>query len=465
MENLYVSDLFGYNVTNGSPAIIMNVNNTQKIFSKIAYDLSDNTSIWKYNKSSINDILTERNIDPNNFLILGHILCKSNVLPKNIILVNKNICTIPQQYDEVTNYHKGKIIRPYSISNKGKKTYSVGLFYSDKQDFDMSQIGIVPDKLLVSYTDSSSKSRFDCNEFGILTSAKFGIKTLARTQEVNDKFKLLNGNDKYLTVLDSGVMTKQGMNEFAQTFSYNAQGELIIDGKCLAHKDAKILAESCDSENLNQKWIMSQNKILPSNNFGKCLDVSALDKTTVQLNDCDSVETQQWDTEIESNKFDNDIIDISSSQSVRSNQSTCSGDYTWGKYKGKTIALVENDNPWFVNSDIVTIAKMPTEGKYDFEATQVKSIPQYQPNYLINMRNNQPYKTNFVIDPESPTLGYGYSFLSRGGKPCQKSNSSIEHFDGTISEENSYSTDQQIIMIITFIAVLLILYKIWKFNQ
>ncbi len=471
MENLYVSDLFGYNITNGSPVIIINVNKTKNIFVKAASESIDNTSIWKYNKTLIDEILFERHVDPNNFLIIGHILAKSNVLPDIVILANKNICIKPQGYDEVMNYSKGKIIRPFGTSDKGKKIYSTGLFYVENMNTinsDLSITGIIPDKLLVNYSTNqpteisvsnnlspnSQSITLDCNDFGLLSSPQFGIKTLARTQEIAEKFKLLNGNDKYLTILDNKIVAKQGLSTLAQLFSYNAQGELINEGKCLTYKNSKVLAESCNSDSSNQKWVLSQNKILPSNNFGKCLDVSALDKTTVELNDCESSNTQQWDTELNNNIFDDTV-------------SSQSGDYTWAKYKGKTLALVENDNPWFVNTDMVIPMKVEPSATNRYDDFYFREMPHYQPNFLVNLRNNQAYKTDFIIDPESQTLGYGYSYKSRGGKPCTQipdNSSNIEHFDGDQSQQK-YSFEQQIFVIIILLAIILVLYKAWKSNQ
>lgn len=458
MENLYVSDLFGYNITSGSPVIIINVNKTKNIFFKLAEDLNNNTSIWKYNEQLINQLLVERNVNSNNFLIIGHILAKNNMLPDIIILANKNICKQPHGFEEIMNYNDGKIIRFYNESDSKKKIYSVGLFYVDNKinniKSDMSSIGIINDKLLIDYlpdknTKSSTQSDafIDSNDFGLLSSPQLGIKTISRTYNTNKKIKLANNEtDKYLTVLNDNVVTKQGLTSLAQVFSYNAQGELISDGKCLSYGESKVSAESCNSENLNQKWVLSQNKILPSNNFGKCLDVNALDKTTVKLNDCDSSYSQQWNTEIENNIF-NDT------------ESSNSGNYTWTKYKGKTLALVENDNPWFVNSDLVSQMSVDSSSTNRFDQAYFKEMPHYQPNYSINLRNNSVYKSDFVMDPESPTLGYGYSFKSRGGKPCAK----IEHFEE--EDKKSYTIEQQILAIIVLIALLLILYKIWKSSQ
>lgn len=471
IENLYVSDLFGNNITDESPVIIINVNKPQNYMIKISEDISENTNIWKYDKNAINEVLSKRNVDHNNFLELGHVLNKfdqnnnknnnKNNLPKILILANKNICSTPEQYEEVMNYSTGKIIRPYKMSPTGEKKYTMALFYIDNKKekmFDMSNIGIISDKLLINSGKTSTNYNLDSNEFGLLTTLKFGFKTIARTQIIKDKFKLSNKDDKYLTIFENNALAKQGLSTLSQTFSYNAQGELINEGQCLTYKNSKIMTESCNKDNPNQKWTVTQNKILPSNNLGKCLDVSSLDKTTAQLNECDSSDTQIWDTEIENNSFNSDISDSISSKS---------GDYIWSKFKGKTIALVENSNPWFVNKDIVDNIDTTSEASTKFMETQNEEIPHYQPNFLIDLRNNENYKSDFILDPSSPTLGHGYSFSSRSKNQCQNNNSKIERFEGEIDDSNQNKEsrgctfNKKIAMFIVIIVILLIFYKIW----
>ena len=456
MENLYVSDLFGHNVTNNTPIIIINLNKPQDLMIKIAYDKSNNTSIWKYNMDIINELLQKRNIDPTLFLEMGHVFCNTNELdnlPKIIILANKNICLIAHEYENVINYANGQIIIPYNISSKNKK-YSIGMFYvNPNEQLNLSKIGIISDKFIISDLKKKSKTDqiLDSNEFGLLSHSKYGFKTISRTQSTINKFKLLNDEtDKYLTVVNNDVISKQKLNTLSQTFSYNAQGELINDDKCLTHKDSKIVAEQCSPDNENQKWTITQNKILPANNLQKCLDISSLDKTTVQLSDCDSIQTQNWDTEIESNIF-NDNVDQYSISST-------STDYTWGKYKGKTLALVENTNPWFINSDVVTgINHSENCGAVKrFMKTQDNNIPFYQPNYIMNLRNNENYKSNFIMDPNDPTFGYGYSFSSRG-------KNLIENFEGEQIQNSKCPINKQIGVTIGLIILFFAIYKIWQY--
>ena len=441
ITDIYVSDLFGYNITNSTPIIIINTNEPYKLLRRLDKDssISPNTSIWEYNLKKISDVLKERNVDIDNFLMLGHVLYKSNLNPKILILGNINLCGRPNKYEEVATYGSGKIVRPYLENADGIKTYTLGLFYSKDSEFDVSQIGVIPSELLMdisktnnAQTGNSKTSDLDTNEFSLLSSTKLGLKTIRRSKILNGetrKIKLMTPSQKYLTVIDSDVKIKNSQQSLSQTFSYNAQGELTTDGKCLTYNDASVSAEECDSEHSNkrQKWLLSQNKILPSNDFEKCLETPTSNNGKVYLKQCDDTSlNQSWSTE-------------SSDSDVSENSST---DYNWDKYHGKTVVLVENDNPWFVNDDVVTKKTYNTAGAVLHDD--------------IVYRENADYKSNFVMDINSPSMGYGYSFADKGGIPCDK----IEGF-GQINSK-SCSGDMQIIAIIILIAVILMLYKMFK---
>lgn len=456
MENLYISDLFGYPISNSSPIITINVNNTKELFINLT---NESKSIWKYNKTLVDDFLFARNVSDSNFLQIGHILTENKKNPNLIILANKNICITPNGYDEIMNYSTGKILRLFNLTNN-VKVYSPFLFYTNDIDnfvnVEINYIGIIPEQLLINYSEISTNNNSDeltSNDFQLLSSFKFGVKTISRTINPKTNFKLLNSDDKYMTVSENKITADIKLDDTAQLFSYNAQGELINDGKCLSHNNEKVTVESCNDAS-NQKWILSQNKILPSNNFGKCLNLSPLDNSSIELTDCDSSDSQRWNTEAKSFNDTN------------SYDSTMSSDYVWPKFKGKTLALVENKNPWFVNEKFVTkmdVKKSP----FTHDNNYLDQMPHYQQDFMINMKNNQIYQSDFVMDPNDPTMGHGYSIKSRFGSPCQKqineklsSNSNeIEHFDGV---DQKYLLENQILAIFILLAIILIIYKLWK---
>ena len=93
MTDIFVSDLFGYNIDNNTSFIIINTKESHKLLHKIAE--ADNTSIWEHNKHKINDILKSRNVDHKKFLPLGHVLYKQNFVPNTLILGNIQLCKKP----------------------------------------------------------------------------------------------------------------------------------------------------------------------------------------------------------------------------------------------------------------------------------------------------------------------------------------------------------------------------------
>jgi hypothetical protein len=382
-----------------SSVIIINIGNLtigSNLFIKLDNDFVNNTSIYKYNRNIIDNILFERHINSKTFVSMGDILCVGNTLPTKIILVNKNICLTPTDFEEVSVYNKGKIYRPFTISNTGEYVYSFGLSYSKNYN-----IGIVPDNLLISYIKKNPSQYLDYNDFGLLSMEKFGIKTFPMITKINNKYQLINKIENEIILLDNDIMAKQALHKLSQKYSYNTQGELIND---------------------NQIW-----------NLFESVDQHAQDQ---QDKHDQSTTTLEWD------------IDSGSIDYVRSD------DYTWQKYKGKTLVLVENDNPWFVNSESAQKINVISDDSKIFNKTQQNDISHYQPNFLINLRNNEDYKTKFVMNKTDPTMGYGYSYRSRGGNPCNI----IENFDNM---QNNNSDSNNIFIIILFFILLIFIY-LWK---
>lgn len=426
MTDIYVSDLFGHKISNNSPIIIINSSNTSKLMNIIASEPKSGTSIWEYNKEVINDLLKIRNVDPDLFLPMGHVLYKQNNPPKTLVLGNSNWFNTANRCVNVMNYSNGKICKPYLETDNGQID-SLGLIYLQNDKSSVPKICVLPSMILTNISKQSNDD-LDTTEFNLLASPKLGFKTIARNELLSNKsrnIKLLNANNNYLSFVDSEAKTKQLQTSVPQSFTYNAQGELTTDGKCLSYSNNSVSVQKCDNKNKNQKWLLSQNKILPSNDFNKCLEANlSSGESPVYLKECsDSSLGQSWGTE--------------------NSDSDSSFEYTWDKYQGKTVVLVENDNPWYVNSD--TTIQKPVK------------LPPFKLYDDIKYRENDDYKSDFIIDKNDPTLGFGYSFADRSGIPCNQING-IEGF-GSIKK---YSTDIQIICIIIIIALLLIFYKYWQ---
>lgn len=427
MTDIYVSDLFGKKATNNSPIIAISSSESINLMNKIAK--SQDTSIWAYDMQKISEILNLRNIDAKNFASMGHVFCLPNKDVTSIILGNLNWFQTANEYEIVTPYSNGKIIKP--ILKDGTNTMcSLGLCFINDAQSSLPTVCVLPVQLFSNINLSSpSEGDLDATEFSLLASKKLGLNVINRNKLLKNEsrnIKLMSYSGNYLTFVDSDVKTKQRQKSLQQSFAYNAQGELTTDGKCLTYAENNVSAETCDEQHLNknQKWLLSHSKILPSNDFGKCLEVGKTNPNAY-LRECDNTsQNQDWSTE---------------SPDSDANADT---DFIWDKYQGKTVVLVENDNPWYVNTD--TTYKMPYVTK------------QQNLRDDILYRNNQDYENKFVMDPKSPTLGYGYSFSDRGGIPC----SGVEGF-GNISQN---PMDLQILAIILILAILIFVYKYYKGN-
>jgi hypothetical protein len=276
-------------------------------------------------------------------------------------------------------------------------------------------------------------------------------------------FKIMNSNGKYITTLpDSNkIVLKDKLNRIEQNVSYNAQGELIIDGKCITTSDGSTLKMDDCNNSKGQKWIIKNNKLILYDNK-KCIsdntnndntdnDNTDNDNTYNDNTDNDNTDNDNTDNDNTDNIYNNDESDIS----LRAcNQNTTdSSEQTWFQelidknkdniFKGKNVILVNTDDPWYINKEF--------------------TIPQkYIDNNLSSLDNNLEYdygdfNSYFNINNKRADLGYGYSYASRLGEKCN------EHFTNTkkkINENNIYDNDYtSIIILLCILLIIIFLYR------
>lgn len=422
MIDIYVSDLFGYEINNNTQFILIGTNEIHKLLTKVVEH--EKSIIFGYNKKKIDQILKLRNVDPNNFVSLGHILYPPD--PKVLILGNKKICKIPIGYTIVSKFGRGHIVRPYfEESDDNKKHYSMGLFYIDNNSkLTPEYIGIIPNQYLKKMEKERNLGDLGdlvVNDYFLLSSRNLGVYTINRNlfKQDDKEFKLADSNNSYLTMIDDKANMRSKQNTLTQTFSYNAQGELTSDGKCLEYDPNNVLFfNKCDNLNEKQKWLVTDTKISPSNDFSKCVE-SNFGDDDIHLTNCNNdIDSQQWRLE------DPDV--------------PTSSDFNWDKFKGKTVVLVENDNPWYVNKD-TTVQMDYRKNEYDHLYDDIK------------YRNNADYKSKFVINTSKPDLGYGHSYASREGTPCEK----VEGFGSLVDNNNMYI----VIIILILLAIFYYRYR------
>jgi len=411
--DIFICDLFGHNINNNTPFVLIYLVDFYKfLIKKTENKLS---SIWGYNKEKINEVLKLRNVDPKNFLYLGDIIYTSTNFknkydnPKFIILGNKNICKNPQSYNIIQDFSEGKIIEPIYDSNL---YLSVGLFYiKDNDTFNYNDVGVVSKHILKQNKNKIINKKFDItyNDLYLLSSIKVGVRTINKLKLLKRMFKLTNDSNNYLTNLSQKSAMKSLRNNLKQNITYNAQGEIIIDDKCLTNNNSNVSFETCNNSN-KQKWYLDPEGYIKTftNDGVNCL---SSDTNNLYVNDCnnDLDKYYKW-IEQESN-YDDD-----------------SSDYSLDEYQGKVVVLTETNNPWYINSN--SSIQMPYSKQIiNDELYNDKITPPFNTNEnILNHENMMPYHSNFVMDMSKKDLGYGHSYADRLGIRCDNRDDNKEHF-------------------------------------
>jgi hypothetical protein len=163
-------------------------------------------------------------------------------------------------------------------------------------------------------------------------------------------------------------MLKNNNLTITQSLKYTTQGELIDDDKNIINP----------KQHNNENWDISQNAIYSSDNYNK------------------------WETKFDDKQYELSIFD---DEQIFSDEES-----NLNKYVGKTVVIVENENPWFVNKDnIVTVNSLDQKTLIDNQ----------------NINNDIMHKSN----SEEPILEYDYSFKDKFENLLNnKINSNIEHY-------------------------------------
>ena len=242
----------------------------------------------------------------------------------------------------------------------------------------------------------------------------------------NETIKLCNTAGKYITAINSDngqsfAKIKSKLHNSNQAVSYNTQGELIVDDKCLTYRDAMapVYFDSCSSSNSKQKWRISRGKINTADD-DLCLTSSIEENNTdenIYVTGCDNLDQQTWDTE--------------------NSDSDGPNDYRWNKFKGKTVVLVQSDNPWYINKDI-TIPEKWIDG------------------FKLSTDMGDRLDLTYAQRAEMQSRGYDTSFAGRAGIEQHI----IEGFDGSQYDQ---ITATQLLAVIIIIIVILVSCK-WMRN-
>jgi len=106
-----------------------------------------------------------------------------------------------------------------------------------------------------------------------------------------------------------------------QHVSYNTQGDLTIDDKCLSYDENKKYFKKLSRSRKHKEWLLDDTYIKPSNDITQSL-------ATIDHNSVSDISQQVTNTT------------LSSGEKLQLN-------------KGKGVVLMDSDNPWYFNSNTV----------------------------------------------------------------------------------------------------------------
>jgi hypothetical protein len=413
MEGLFnnITDIFGNSIVDDTnPYVLVHSNELYKLLINVYKDKT--YGIWDYNYPVLKQLFTEKNLNYKNYVPVGHVyLNNGDFKLSNILFANRQYSPTTQKFRFIATLSKGSLWEPV-IDND--KYGALGLVYSNDISAPKSEIALVRrDMTHVNETNSKYVVPFK-GVFNLVNHTNVGrVKLLTNKLYKSSKiFRMFNRGGKYLTEVDGSPKMKDRMDQQNQAVSYNAQGELIVGGKCLKGKDYEISLETCNGSR-EQRWLHKDNEYTTLDD-DSCLTSN---DENISLKPCDdSDDDKTWYVE-------NQESDDSNLYVARSD--------TNNKYKGKSVVLVEAENPWYANKDMSVIQNV----------INTYTEPQNDLDYGF-----ADFKSNFNIDARRKDLGYGSSYASRQGEKC------IEGFDE--------SENRNVIFLLCIILAFLILYKI-----
>jgi hypothetical protein len=358
-------------------------------------DKEKDNIIYDINMKEVNNLLSKYKL--NNIYKPFYQIYR--IIPSILVLVHKDFVIPAQMKNNIMPFNKGYIILYEQVRNYAP----FNVFYT--MSVDRPEHYLIK-KELVQPSDEQPRiglfSSFQLNALSLNKSNKIIPYTNSKVKQ----FRLLNnelGSYLSFTELDGLKLTSDEYASYQKLKLKN--GLLEIDGKCITlDNNGEIKLDKCELVNDKSIWGVSDNSVI-SLNTGKCLDV-ALDNKKLILNDCklkSNSATMDW-----SLKDIDNINDLGEDE-----EENHLYDKRWPTYKGRSVVLVNSDNPWYLNKDITLPQKINPEAvplEYD-EHT----------NILVNQTNGK-FQSKFMINTKRPDLGYGYSYASRLGKPCYNKN-------------------------------------------
>jgi hypothetical protein len=375
LTELEITDILGSNnINNNTPFLIVSYKHIQKFLVKI----------WSHNNYNIFSInykklvkyikkIDNRYIDIDNFIPVGN-LC-SNIPITSIILANKYTVSTSQKYKKVGRINN-LVLWTAHMKRKDTKLRSIGVVVTNGKNPPNFKTPVLPRSYLIKM--EFPPNDVVGNEFNILNYKKDGLWIISRSKfsKLTDSFKLLSLDNKYLSSYNNTLQVRDS-DSTNQNISYNAQGELVMDDMCIEAGD-NVKLSKCNKKN-NQKWIPYNGNLLSSLNgkFSSCLGVKNNKLITKK---CNLLSDSDWD-------FQNtDFPDVRN--------------YNWAKTKIKpdtNITLVNRDDPWFINKDIVgDTLPLQQQNNTIEEFTNDKSVKNFTKDTCLDNDNNGYINDDFI---------------------------------------------------------------------
>lgn len=296
-----------------------------KIYDKLIYSID---------KKKLQPIFDKLKLNPANFYSTSSLIIETNTVPQKILLVNKNIGTFVENFISVDVFNNGIIWEP--VCQDGYKT--LGLVYSKNMPNPNNYLSI-PQDLLIKHSLGPYNGVDSLNEYSNMSNANYGYWTIDKSKfypdmnEIND-FRIINNDGRYITydANNNVVLRDRNYNlNPKQLIHYNSIGQLVMGDKCVTSGDDNTLKLlSCNKNNLKQKFFIDDENII-SAETNKCL--TSYD-TELRMNECKNKDEQKFSIEVDNYNFIEQP------------------DQIWKNYKGKSVVLTVNDNPWYLNKDL-----------------------------------------------------------------------------------------------------------------
>ena len=413
LTGLDITDIFGSkSIDENTSFIIVNYKKLNSYIRKVS-SVADN-NIYKLDIDRLAQTLNKEyrlgDINFCNFIPVGDVCSRNGV--NNIILANKHVVPTTKRYNKVGEFN-GLHLWIGELKRKGKISRSMGVVTTDNPSPPDSRIPVLPRSFLVKMDFRDGIIRG--NEFNTLNYKEDGLWMIVRNKfnRSMDNFRLLGNNGKYLSSFDNKLKTKS-KNSNGQNVSYNVQGELVMNGLCITANDGNNVGlDKCKSDR-KQKWFPYNGNFISmmDDKFNTCLSVDNKDNITTKT--CNLSSDAEWDMQYTDPQ----------------NRS-----YSWPKTSGKIVALVEKDNPWYLNKDIVG-------NKIYINNNYIPTTPYY--------KNYANVKPGCKIDHDHLTQNMAYSYANKH-KKC------VEGF-----EEESENDDTYALVILVLIIIMIVLIKYHK---